>query len=88
MVENATRSGSTSGSFWGMLYVVIMRNGSWREITTPLMAEACKLAHFGVNIIIGRCTLADANRRRPETIFEAIYRQRWEIELLFKQMKQ
>lgn len=57
-----------------MLYAVIMRHDSLREITTSLMAEARKLAHLGVNIKIGRSTLADANKRRPEAIFEAIYR--------------
>lgn len=44
-----------------------------REITTSLMAEARKLAHLGVNTKIGRSTLAVANNRRPESIFEAIY---------------
>lgn len=57
-----------------MLYAVIMRHDSLREITTSLMAEARKLAHLGVNIKIGRSTLADANKRRPESVFEAIYR--------------
>lgn len=57
-----------------MLYAVIMRHDSLREITTSLMAEARKLAHLGVNIKIGRSTLSDANKRRPESVFEAIYR--------------
>ncbi len=56
-----------------MLYAVIMRHDSLREITTSLMAEARKLAHLGVNIKIGRSTLEDANKRRPEAIFEAKY---------------
>ena len=57
-----------------MLYAVIMRHDSLREIITSLMAEARKLSHLGINIKIGRSTLADANKRRPEDIFEAIYR--------------
>lgn len=57
-----------------MLYAVIMRFDSLREITSSLLAEARKLAHLGVNIKIGRSTLADANKRRPECIFEAVYR--------------
>lgn len=57
-----------------MLYAVIMRFDSLREITASLMAETRKLAHLGITFKIGRSTLADANRRRPETIFEAIYR--------------
>ena len=57
-----------------MLYAVILRHDSLREITTSLMAEARKMAHLGINIKIGRSTLADANKRRPESVFEAIYR--------------
>ena len=57
-----------------MLYAVIMRFDSLREITTSLLAETRKLAHIGITFKIGRSTLADANRRRPEAIFEAIYR--------------
>lgn len=57
-----------------MLYAVIMRFDSLCEITASLLAETRKLAHLGITFKIGRSTLADANRRRPETIFEAIYR--------------
>jgi len=57
-----------------MLYAVIMRFDSLREITTSLLAETRKLAHLGINFKIGRSTLADANKRRPEAIFESIYR--------------
>ena len=53
-----------------------------------MLAEARKLAHLGVSMMPTRSTLSDANARRPEVIFESIYRQRWEIELLFKQIKQ
>ncbi len=58
-----------------MLYAVIMRFDSLREITTSLLAEARKLGHLGIRFKIGRSTLADANKRRPEVIFEGIYRQ-------------
>ena len=57
-----------------MLYAVIMRFDSLREITASLLAETRKLAHLGNTLKIGRSTLADANKRRPEAIFEAIYR--------------
>lgn len=57
-----------------MLYAVIMRFDSLREITASLLAETRKLAHLGITFKIGRSTLADANKRRPEGIFEAIYR--------------
>lgn len=42
--------------------------------TTSLLAETRKLAHLGINFRIGRSTLADANKRRSEAIFESIYR--------------
>ena len=57
-----------------MLYAVIKRFDSLREITTSLLADTKKLAHLGIMFKISRSTLADANKRRPEAIFEAIYR--------------
>lgn len=57
-----------------MLYAVIMRFDSLREITASLLAETCKLSHLGITFKIGRSTLSDANKRRSESIFEAIYR--------------
>ena len=58
-----------------MLYAVIMRFDSLREITASLLGEARKLNHLGLTFKIGRSTLADANKRRSEHIFEEIYRQ-------------
>ena len=57
-----------------MLYAVIMRFDSLREITASLLAESRKLCHLGISFKIGRSTLANANVRRPEAIFEAVYR--------------
>ena len=57
-----------------MLYAVIKRFDSLREITTSLLADTNKLAHIGITFKIGRSTLADANKRRSKSIFEAIYR--------------
>ena len=57
-----------------MLYAVIMRFDSLREITASMLAESRKLRHLGINFKLGRSTLADANSRRPESVFEAIYR--------------
>ena len=48
-----------------MLYAVIKRFDSLREITTSLLAETNKLAHIGILFKISRSTLADANMRRP-----------------------
>lgn len=58
-----------------MLYAVIMRHDSLREIPVSMLAEARKLAHLGVSMMPTRSTLSDANARRPEVIFESIYRQ-------------
>jgi len=57
-----------------MLYAVIKRFDSLREITTSLLADTNKLAHIGITFKISRSTLADANKRRSESIFENIYR--------------
>ena len=57
-----------------MLYAIIMRFDSLREITASLLTEARKLSHIGITFKIGRSTLADANKRRSEAVFESIYR--------------
>ena len=57
-----------------MLYAVIKRFDSLREKTTSLLADTKKLVHLGIMFKISRSTLADANKRRPEAIFETIYR--------------
>lgn len=57
-----------------MLYGVIMRFDSLREITTSMLAEAGKLRHIGIQTMPHRSTLSDANKRRSEAVFEAIYR--------------
>jgi hypothetical protein len=57
-----------------MLYAVIKRFDSLREITESMFPEAHKLAHIGVHMMPRRSTLADANARRPEGVFESIYR--------------
>ena len=57
-----------------LLYAVIMRFDSLREITVSLQAEARKLCHLGISVMTSRSTLADANKRRPDSVFESIYR--------------
>ena len=57
-----------------MLYAVIMRHDSLREISVSMLAEARKLSHIGITMMPTRSTLSDANARRPEAIFESIYR--------------
>lgn len=56
-----------------MLYAVIMRFDSLREITSATMMEWRKLAHLGIKDLPRRSTLSDANARRPHEIFGKIY---------------
>ena len=60
-----------------MLYAVIMRFDSLREISTSLQAEARKLCHPSMGMMTSRSTLSDANKRHPEAVFEAIYRDQY-----------
>ena len=57
-----------------MLYAVIMRFDSLREIEASMTAEVRKLHHVGIGKVPKRSTLSDANARRPEKIFEEVYR--------------
>lgn len=56
-----------------MLYAVIMRFDSLREITSATMMEWRKLAHLGIKNLPRRSTLSDANARRSHEIFGKIY---------------
>ena len=57
-----------------MLYAVIKRFDSLREIADSMFPEARKLSHLGIGMMPRRSTLSDANARRPESVFEATYR--------------
>ena len=57
-----------------MLYAVIRRFDSLREITDSMFPEARRLSHLGISLMPRRSTLSDANARRPESIFEETYR--------------
>ena len=57
-----------------MLYAVIKRFDSLREITDSMFPEARKLAHLGISMMPRRSTLSDANARRPERVFESVCR--------------
>jgi hypothetical protein len=56
-----------------MLYATIMRFDSLREIQASMTAESRKLSHLGLTKIPRKSTLSDANIRRPEVVFGAIY---------------
>lgn len=57
-----------------MLYSVITRFDSLREISAVTEAESRKLLHLGVTSLPRRSTLSDANKRRSCEIFEEIYK--------------
>ena len=61
-----------------MLYAVIMRFDSLREIETSMTAEVRKLHHIGIETVPKRSTLSDANARRSEKLFEEVYRDLYE----------
>lgn len=53
---------------------MIMRFNSLCEIMASMRAEARKLSHLGLSAMPSGSTLADANKRRSEAIFESVYR--------------
>ena len=57
-----------------MLYAVIQRFDSLREIETSMTAEVRKLSHVGIETVPRRSTLSDANARRSGKFFEEVYR--------------
>ena len=61
-----------------MLYAVILRFDSLREIETAMTAEVRKLHHIGITTVPKRSTLSDANARRSEKFFEEVYRDLYE----------
>lgn len=61
-----------------MLYAVIMRFDSLREIETSMTAEVRKLHHIGIETVPRRSTLSDANSRRSEKFFEDVYHDLYE----------
>lgn len=56
-----------------MLYAVIMRFDSLREIEAAMTAEVRKLQHLGLKKVPRRSTLSDANARRSDRFFEEVY---------------
>lgn len=59
--------------FVALLFAVLMRYDSLRELVIGMMAEAQKLHHLGIDYLIRRSTLAEANNRRSSSFFASIY---------------
>jgi Transposase DDE domain/Domain of unknown function (DUF4372) len=56
-----------------MLYGVLNKCQSIREVTSGLLAWETRLAHLGIESAPKRSTLSDANSRRSEEVFAKIY---------------
>lgn len=59
--------------FVTMLYAVISKMDSLREIELSMSSNYRYLNHLSIKDIPRRSTLSDANKRRSETIFQEIY---------------
>ncbi len=46
---------------------------SLREVEIGMKAEVNKLHHLGIDYVVRRSTLADANKRRPQEFFAKVY---------------
>lgn len=57
-----------------MLYCIFNDCSSIREVVTGLLACESKLLHLGVNYSVRRSTLSEANSKRTDKVFEAIYK--------------
>lgn len=56
-----------------MLFGILKHFDSLRELEIGMKAEAHKLQHLGLDYLIRRSTLAEANIRRPQEFFAGVY---------------
>ena len=56
-----------------MLFGILKHFDSLRELEIGMKAEAHKLGHLGMNYMVRRSTLAEANIRRPQEFFASVY---------------
>ena len=56
-----------------MLFGILKHFDSLRELEIGMKAEAHKLGHLGMNCLVRRGTLAEANIRRPQEFFAGVY---------------
>ena len=57
-----------------LLYAVVGQFQSLREIELAFMPIAHCLQHYGLDYMVRRSTLSDANSRRTPKFFEAVYK--------------
>lgn len=56
-----------------MLIAVLKYFDSLREVEIGMKAETTKLKHLGLDYVVRRSTLAEANQRRPQEFFAKVY---------------
>lgn len=56
-----------------LLFGVLKRYDSLRELVIGILSEANKLVHLGISYMVRRSTLAEANNRRSCEFFEKVY---------------
>ena len=56
-----------------MLFGVLKHFDSLRELEFGMKAETMKLSHLGLDYVVRRSTLAEANQRRPQEFFAKVY---------------
>ena len=56
-----------------MLFGVLKHFDSLRELEIGMKAEAHKLGHLGMDYLVRRSTLSEANTRRPQEFFASVY---------------
>ena len=60
-----------------MLYAVLNNFSSLREVVSGFVSAVTRLKHFGMDYVVRRSTLADANKRRPSEFFASVYAALW-----------
>ena len=56
-----------------LLFAILQRYDSLRELTVGMLSEANKLQHLGIDYMVKRSTISEANTRRSSDFFESIY---------------
>ena len=56
-----------------MLFGVLRHYDSLCELEIGMKAEVPKLNHLGIDYVVRRSTLAEANKRRPQEFFASVY---------------
>jgi hypothetical protein len=73
MMERYIKKFDTRSHLVVMLFDIIEGYHSIRELVTGMLSHAHKLAHPGMDYMVRRSTLSDANERRKSAIFGDIY---------------